>query len=348
VISHRIVCLVQIGLSEPAATIAPLKSFDPKLIWRGLAIAALIAIAAQFLSEHYGGPAMLFALLIGMAFHFLALEPRIAPGVHWATSFVLRLGVALLGLRIALSDLAALGLANLEAIAALIALTIGCAILFAKIAGRHWHYGMLTGGAVAICGASAALAIAAVLPRRHIADQDVLLTVVGVTTLSTAAMVAYPVIFSILGLDDQATGFLIGATIHDVAQVVGAGFSVSPVAGDNATIVKLFRVAMLPIVLVTLLLVLRGQGASRSISLPWFLVAFLVLVGLGNLVELPAVVTETANTLSRACLLVAVAALGMKTSLAELSKVGVPKLMVIIGSTLVLLVAATAFVLLAW
>jgi uncharacterized integral membrane protein (TIGR00698 family) len=336
------------GTPSPQPAIASSAGAIVRAAWRGLAVAVLVAVAAQFLSEHYGGPAMLFALLIGMAFQFLSLDPRIAPGIAMATGLVLRAGVALLGLRIALGDLAALGLANLEAIIVLIALTIGVAILFAKFAGRHWHYGMLTGGAVAICGASAALAIAAVLPRREVTDQDVLLTVVGVTMLSTAAMVAYPVIFGALGLDDRAIGFLIGATIHDVAQVVGAGFSVGQQAGDYATIVKLFRVAMLPVVLLALILILRGEGGRRGFGLPWFLVVFIGLVLIGNSVALPGVVLDGASSLSRACLLVAVAALGMKTSLADLATVGFAKLMVLVGATMSLLVSATAFVMLAW
>jgi uncharacterized membrane protein YadS len=107
---------------------------------------------------------------------------------------------------------------------------------------------------VAICGASAALAIAAVLPRRHIRAEDVLFTVVGVTALSTVAMVIYPVQFAALGLTEIEIGYLIGATIHDVAQVVGAGSSVSDTAGDIATFTMLLRVAMLPVVLIVVTL----------------------------------------------------------------------------------------------
>ncbi|MCU0832463.1 MAG: putative sulfate exporter family transporter [Rhizobiaceae bacterium] len=312
--------------------------------WRGLALVCVIAVTAQFLSEHYGGPAMLFALLIGMAFNFLAHDPATEPGVGLASRDVLRLGVALLGLRIAFSDIAALGLTNIEAILGLIVLTILMATLMARPAGRSWHYGALTGGAVAICGASAALAISAVLPKTRISERDTLLTVVAVTTLSTVAMVAYPVLFAALGFDHRQAGFLIGATIHDVAQVVGAGYSVSEAAGDTATIVKLMRVAMLPVVLVALMMVLRSEAGSKRITLPWFLVAFIALVAVANFMALPATLMDAAGFISRACLLVAVAALGVKTSLADMRDVGLAKVLVILGATFGLLLMAITYV----
>ena len=103
------------------------------------------------------------------------------------------------------------------------------------------------------------------------------------TTLSTIAMVAYPVIFAALGLDDRQSGFLIGATVHDVAQVVGAGYSISTEAGDLATIVKLFRVAILPIVLVLILLSLAGTGSGdRKVRLPLFVIGFVVLASVAG------------------------------------------------------------------
>ena len=196
---------------------------------------------------------------------------------------------------------------------------------------------------MAICGASAALAISAVLPKKQISEQDTLLTVVGVTTLSTLAMIIYPVLFGTLGLTDIESGLMIGATIHDVAQVVGAGYSVSEEAGDLATVVKLLRVAMLPVVLIVLTL-RSADGEGGRITLPWFLVAFIGLMLFANFVTLPPPVTTFANDVSRWLLLVAVSALGVKTSLGEFQSVGKGKMLVIVGETLVLLALALAFV----
>ena len=310
----------------------------------GLVLAGTVAAAAAFLGSHYGAPVMLFALLIGMAFNFLHAEGPCRDGVDLAARFILRLGVGLLGVRIALDDLARLGGEGALLLVGLVALTIASGFVIAPLLGRQWRFALLTGGAVAICGASAALAIAAVIPANDRTERNTLFTVMAVTALSTVAMVLYPLLFQGLGFSEMQQGFLIGATIHDVAQVVGAGFSVSDEAGETATVVKLFRVAMLPVVLILVALALRlgphGGPQGRIALLPWFMVLFLALVVLGSMVELPAVLVDQVNTLSRTCLIVAIAALGIKTSLKSLTAVGGGHLAVVVIETLVLLGAA--------
>jgi uncharacterized integral membrane protein (TIGR00698 family) len=312
----------------------------------GLLLSLTVAAAASFLGAHYGAPVMLFALLLGMAFNFLHAETSCREGVEFASKFVLRLGVGLLGIRIAVEDLAQVGVAWAAAVVALIALTIATGFVAAPLLGRQWRFAVLTGGSVAICGASAALAIAAVIPPNDKTERNTLFTVMAVTTLSTVAMVVYPVLFRSLGFDDLEQGFLIGATIHDVAQVVGAGFSVSDRAGELATIVKLFRVAMLPVVLIVIVLALRvagtGKAGGRIPLLPWFMVLFLALVALGSVVAIPPALTAQVELLSRACLITAIAALGIKTSLRALSEVGGGHLAVVVIETLVLLGLAIA------
>lgn len=318
------------GKSTPAAAAAR--------VFPGVAVAAVIAMASTFLSEHYGGPVMLFALLIGMAFHFLSQEGRCARGIDFAARTVLRLGVALLGFRISVDQLAALGwrapLVTCAAVAATILLGMAAARAFRQSA----QFGILTGGAVAICGASAALAIASVLPKHAKTERDTIFAVIGVTTLSTAAMVIYPPLMGVLGLGDADLGFLLGATIHDVAQVVGAGYSVSTTAGDVATISKLMRVALLVPVVATLALVYRspgGEGARRGLMLPWFLVAFVAFAAASSAGIVPKAAADYLNHASRWCLVIAIAALGMKTSLAALGKLG--------WRPVALMVAETAF-----
>ncbi len=314
----------------------------------GITLSATIAAAAAFLGAHYGAPVMLFALLLGMAFNFLHDSGPCRAGVEFCARTVLRLGVGLLGLRIAFDDLAQIGLSGAGLLAALVALTIATGFVAAPLFGRQWRFALLTGGAVAICGASAALAIAAVIPPNDKSERNTLFTVIAVTALSTMAMVIYPLLFQRLGLSDLQQGFLIGATIHDVAQVVGAGFSVSDAAGEMATIVKLFRVAMLPVVLVAIVLALRLTGAGaradagRIPLLPWFMLLFLALVTLGSVVDVPAVVATQVDILSRACLVTAIAALGVKTSLKALQAVGGGHMAIVVIETLALLGLALA------
>ena len=313
---------------------------------RGLMVAVLIAVSAQFLSEHYGGPAMLFALLIGMALNFLAQEPATRDGIVFAGRTLLRIGVALLGLRIAFADIAHLGLVSVISVIALISLTILAGVAMARLSGRTWHYGALTGGAVAICGASAALAISAIMPKGKISEQDTLVTVVGVTILSTLAMIFYPVLFGAAGLTDTQSGMMIGATIHDVAQVVGAGYSISDHAGEVGTVVKLLRVAMLPVVLIVLTMAMRDEAKGAPIRLPWFLVVFIVLMLLANFLAIPEALVNFVNGVSRWLLLIAVSALGVRTSLGELRTVGGANMAVIVGETLALLAMALVLMLL--
>ena len=316
----------------------------------GLMLAATIAAAAAFLGAHYGAPVMLFALLLGMAFNFLHEDGPCREGIDVAAKFILRLGVGLLGIRIAFDDIAQIGLGGAGLLVGLIALTIATGFIAAPLFRRQWRFALLTGGAVAICGASAALAIAAVIPHNDKTERNTLFTVMAVTALSTIAMVAYPLFFQTLGFSDLQQGFLIGATIHDVAQVVGAGFSVSDPAGEMATITKLFRVAMLPVVLIAVVLVLRmtgaGAGQGRIPLLPWFMVLFLALVLLGSLIELPGALVAQVDTVSRACLVTAIAALGVKTSLKALTAVGGGHLAIVVIETLVLLGLAIGAILL--
>lgn len=319
---------------RPPSPLARARRYTP-----GLIIAGLVALAAQWLSEHYGAPVMLFALLLGMAVNFTGDDPRCRPGLDFAARHVLRIGVALLGMRITLDQVRTLGLETLLLTAAAVLLTILVGWSLARAMKLRGPLGVLMGGAVAICGASAALAIAACLPRSETHDRDVVLTVVGVTTLSTVAMVAYPALVALLGLGDVAAGVFFGATIHDVAQVVGAGYSVSPQAGDTATIVKLFRVALLLPAVVVISLIYRsalieaGPRAARPPLVPAFLIAFAVLVAANSTGVVPASITGPVSDASRWCLVAAISALGAKTALGDLARVGWRPILVLVGAT---------------
>lgn len=313
----------------------------------GLALALTVAAAASFLADHYGGPVMLFALLIGMAFNFLATEGRCAAGIGFAARTVLRLGVALLGVRITFGDISTLGMETVLSVCGLIILTIATGFIVAPLFNRKWRFALLTGGSVAICGASAALALAAVIPPNDKLERNTLFTVVAVTTLSTVAMIAYPILFTMLGLSDIEAGFLIGATIHDVAQVVGAGYSVSVEAGETATVVKLLRVALLPVVLLIVIACLRARPAEGARpSVPWFVIAFAVLVVANSVGLVPAPAADAAAEASRWMLVTAISALGVKTSLKALTEAGSGHIGIVVIETIVLLGAALALV--AW
>ena len=303
---------------------AKLQLPDWPVIWPGVLTAITIAMAATFVAEHQGGPQLLYALFFGMAFNFAANGEKVKAGIEFASRQSLRVGVALLGARITAEQISGLGAVPIMTVIGGVVLTILFGVLVGLLLGRPKTEGLLTGGAVAICGASAALAISAVMPKSEENQRFTLFTVVGVTTLSTVAMIAYPAIARALDLDPGAASVFLGGTIHDVAQVVAAGYMISPEVGDGATFVKLLRVAMLlPVVLVfSLVFRTRGEGGNRPPLLPGFLIGFAILVVINSLGIIPKPVTDAASHLSRWCLVVAIAALGVKTSLQQLASLG--------------------------
>ena len=312
----------------------------------GLLVVATIAAAARFMSEHYGAPAMLFALLIGIAFHFLHDDKNCGAGVEFASTTILKIGVALLGVRVTFDQIASLGLAPVLLVVGLIALTILTGVLLAKLFSKPTEFGLLMGGAVAICGASAALALASVLPKSDRMRRDTLFTVVAVTALSTVAMIVYPIFFKTVGFDYTQTGILLGATIHDVAQVVGAGFAVSDETGEVATYVKLLRVACLPVVVLIYALLMRGRSeGGPAFVLPWFAVAFVVILCINSVGLIPDILVQGLDWLSRWFLIAAIAALGVKTSLKSMADLGPSHIGLAVVATLILVAAASTAVL---
>jgi uncharacterized integral membrane protein (TIGR00698 family) len=324
------------------------------VLFPGVIACAVVAAAAGFLGEHYGAPVLLFALLLGMTMNFLSSDGPCAPGIEFCARSLLRLGVALLGLRITAAQVVALGWGPVAMVVASVAITIVLSMLVARALGFQGLFGLLTGGATAICGASAALALSAALPSHPLKERATLFTVIGVSALSTFAMVAYPMIVHALGLNPQQAGIFLGGTIHDVAQVVGAGYSLSPETGDAATLVKLLRVAMLLPVIVIAAMITRARAAAdgsqvdgkRPPLLPGFAVGFAVLVAINSTGWVPKPVSALGSDVSRWLLVAAIAGIGMKTQLRELITVGIKPVALMIGETVFL--AALTLVLMRW
>lgn len=313
-----------------------------RILVPGLLVSAVIALASQFVAEHYGAPAMLLALLIGIALNFLSEDERCQAGIAFAARQMLRLGVALLGLRISFDMVTALGFPVVGLVVGGTLLTILFGFVVARFFGFPKRFAFLSAGAVAICGASAAMAIAAILPKDERSEERLVFTVVGVTILSTMAMILYPVLSESLGFDDRMVGIYLGATIHDVAQVVGAGFSVSEEAGETATLVKLLRVAMLAPVVMAALVIIRAntgkeeQGSAKMPLVPAFVAGFVLLALLNSTVQLPDFVTDTSATISSWLLLLAIAAVGLKTVPRDLMKVGKDAAALLVAETVFL------------
>ncbi|MEM8857312.1 MAG: putative sulfate exporter family transporter [Chloroflexota bacterium] len=309
---------------------------------QGVLIAIIVAIAARFLAEHYGAPAMLMALLLGMALNFLSEQEKCIDGVALSASTFLRLGVALLGARVSVELLNILSIEVILVIIFSVVATIAFGFVGAKMLGRGWRLAILSGGAVAICGASAAMAIASVLPKNEHSDRNLSFTIVSVTVLSTIAMIAYPAVLRLFELNEQEIGIFLGGTIHDVAQVVGAGFTVSEETGEIATVVKLMRVSMLAPLVLFIALAIRYLSEQKTTEgekppvLPYFILGFLLLAVLNSFSLIPSLMVTVINDLSAWLLLIAISAVGMRTSLKTIMDVG--------GQSIALIVAETVFI----
>lgn len=314
--------------------------------WRaylpGLLIAGVAALAAAYLSEHYGAPIMLMALLIGLAFNFANADTRLHPGLGFASKTLLRWGIVLVGLQVTFSQIAGLGVPAFLAIAAMVVLVTLSGTVTSKWVGRGAAFGTLAGGAVAICGASAALALSSVLGEKRSSQAQLTLVLVAVSAASALAMSLYPALAHMLHLTDTQAGFLMGASIHDVAQALGAGYSYSPEAGTTATVVKLTRVALLaPALAVVAACYPREEGKTKAgIGVPWFVIGFFVVCGINSAVTLPTEVITAAKPTATGLLVLAVTATGIRSPLSLLLEQGWKSSLPVIVATVVSFVLA--------
>ena len=310
----------------------------------GLALAGIASLAAAYLSEHYGAPIMLMGLLIGLAFNFANADARLHPGLGFASKTLLRWGIVLVGLQVTFGQIASLGGPAFAAIAAMVALVCLSGVAASRLVGRGAAFGMLAGGAVGICGASAALALATVLGEKRASQAQLTLVLVAVSAASALAMSLYPALAHGMHLTNQQAGFLMGASIHDVAQALGAGYSYSPEAGQTATIVKLTRVALLAPVLAIVSIAFPGDKDAKGsgVGVPWFVLGFLALCAVHSFVALPAVVLDGAKPTATGLLLLAVTATGIRSPMNLLLQQGWRASLPVIVATLVSFVLALA------
>jgi uncharacterized integral membrane protein (TIGR00698 family) len=321
----------------------------------GLALSVLVAVvafvAAPLLARFVPIPAMVIALFIGIALNPIARRPLFHSGLVFCLRTLLRWAVALLGLRVALGEIAALGAPTAMLVVIAMVATIAAGFLLARWFNQEAGYGALAGAGTAVCGASATLATSIVVPDYKGKEADVAFVVIAVNALSTVAMVLYPLICMALGFDEQATGIMLGATIHDVAQVVGAGYAMSDPVGNTAVIVKLFRVfLLLPVVVAIGWFFARRTAAADAAKIPFptFALVFVLLCILNSTaLEIPAITPAFALLkaplveASTWGLLIAIGALGLGTSLPAIAALGWRHVATVTGTTVVVLAVVT-------
>ena len=316
--------------------LSKIKNYTP-----GLLVCILAGILAAHISKITMIPVMLLAIIIGLLLHVLNSVSILKDGINWSSRGLLYTGVALMGLRIDLTDLSQVGfMAPLFVIITLITtLLVGYAI--ARALGQSKDFSILMSGAVGICGVSAAAAICSALEDNPLRDAQLAITIAGITVLSTLAMLLYPFVSNALNLNILESGIFMGGGIHNVSQAVGAGYAVSNEAGDLAVIFKLIRVSMLLPVIIIISLV-WGKGSSTpypnvrsklKASTPPFLIVFCLLALLSCLNIVPDLAKNAGNISAYWALIVSLVAIGIKTDTKLVMKVGTKPLTIMTLTT---------------
>ncbi|HEY1478874.1 MAG TPA: putative sulfate exporter family transporter [Gaiellales bacterium] len=291
----------------------------------GLALVAALVGAAILLNLAVTQVSILiFAIGLGVLLAPLAAKRAdLSPGVAFAARPLLRAGVALLGLRISLHAVSSLGARGVAVAVGVVVITLLVTIVLGRMLGVEPSLAILIGTGSAICGASAIAAMQGVAR----ADEDSVGYAIGTVTLfGSVAMLTLPYVFvPAFGISDHLGGLWAGASIHEVAQVAAAGAAISPAALKVAALMKLTRVVLLaPTVAIAAWL--RGgkdpARTGRSLPVPGFVLAFLALVVVRSAIDVPSIVLRIDNWAVTCLLGGALAALGLRTTLASFRAAG--------------------------
>jgi Predicted membrane protein len=331
-------------MPRPALVTRPLRlPAAIKSVLPGLGLAAGLALLALAI-QRSAGIAGLSPMILGVGFGILLRNiagpiPGTGPGLHFAMRRLLRLGIVLLGLQITLGQVAAVGIGGLLAIALTLALTFVATKAMGRLLGVDPRLSELIAAGTAVCGASAILAANTVTRGR---DEDVAYAVACVTVLGSAAMLTLPMLAAPLGLTAETYGLWVGASVHEIAQVVGAAFAQGEVAGQSGTVAKIARVMLLaPLIMTMGLFAARRGGASGARApAPWFALGFLAMIGLNSVIELPEGLRQSTATATSFLLTIALVAMGLETDIRRLRATGLRPLL--LGALATLFVSLTA------
>lgn len=310
-------------------------------------IAALAVLARRLPGLGLFSP-LILALALGMLIGNLARLPdRVRPGIGFAMRQVLRCAVVLLGLQLTLADIGTVGATGMGIIAIVLAMTFPVTGHIGRALGVAPGLTGLIATGTAVCGASAVIAANGALRAR---EEDVAYAVATVTLFGSLSMLLYPVLGDALGLSARAYGLWAGASIHEVAQVVGAGFAAGPDAGQAATVAKLARVLLLAPVVVALGWAARRRGGTeggqRPPLVPWFVGGFVAVVCLNSLGAIPEAVRAPVAGATPVLLAVALAAMGLETRVERLRSHGIRPLLAGAGAWLFISVFSLGLVML--
>lgn len=250
------------------------------------------------------------------------------PGIQFCSKRILRIGIILYGFRLTFQNVVEVGIPAICIDAIIVTVTICGGVLIGRLMKMDRGIALLTSVGSGICGAAAILGTESAIKVKPYKTAVAVSTVV---IFGTIAMFLYPILYrnGILDLTPQEMGIFTGSTVHEVAHVVGAGNAMGKEVSDPAIIVKMIRVMMLvPVLLIISYSVMRaavksGDTSGRGkISMPWFAILFLVVIGFNSLNLLPAGLVDFINTFDTFLLTMAMTALGAETSIDKFRKAG--------------------------
>jgi len=269
-------------------------------------------------------------------------------GILYSAKIILRLAIILYGFRITFAQIAAVGLNGLivDIIMLSTTLAIGCFVGI-RLMGIDRETAIMTSAGAAICGA------AAVVATEPVVEAEAHKTAVAVGTVvlfGTIAMFLYPMVYrtGLIPMDENTFGIYIGATVHEVAHVVGAGEAVGPIAAQTSVIVKMTRVMLLaPALIVIGMLLNRGKmgadGKSIPVAIPWFAVGFVAIAAFNSFGLLGQSLVDTINVVDTFLLTMAMTALGIETNVSKFKGVGLKPIYLALGLFVWLIVGGYFF-----
>lgn len=289
----------------------------------GIALAMLIGIVAMLLSASFSFlNAVMLALVIGVLFSNLYKLPgSFTPGLKITGSKLLEFSILFLAVGINYNHFIDLGPGRFMSILGMIFLILLLTVYLAQRFQCPNASGWLIGFGTAICGSSA---IAALAPSVSKSQEDTGLAMAVVNLYGALGMLVMPWLFQFLPITHQDAGFIIGASLHSVANVAGAAFSLDQAVGETALTIKLARVAMLsPGLIFMNWLLNRNESGNKGLwQLPWYMYGFLIITLLVSFVEMPAPVLKGAEFLGKLSLTIALAAVGMGIHLKSIVSAG--------------------------
>ncbi|HRF58708.1 MAG TPA: YeiH family protein [Fimbriimonadaceae bacterium] len=313
------------------------------LLVGGLAAIAIVVGENPQVKETLHVSSLLIVILLGMALKSLwSPPPAFGSGIKLAQRPILRWGVAGLGFKLSLGELASYGWGVLVTVVVSTLVALFAGIWLGRLFGLKEKLTLLLSTGGAICGASAIVAADSVVQGE---ESDTAYSLGIITLLGTIGIVLYPLIAQGLAMTDFAYGVWNGATLHEMAQVVAAGASVSKEATVVATAVKLARICLLAPLVFGLGWYLRravgSSGQAKVPLVPWFLVLFVVFAGVNSFMAIP---KETAALIQRVdlwLLCIGMAGVGLHAGFKDLRKAGLRPIAV--GALQWLILAGVAF-----